>query len=177
MGSSESNKCPNKDGPRKRKIITFYGTRANGEDGVQPRWITFSSFHNSSHHTQPLSIIVHYYSLQILCLFSLALTTFGRCEQCTIDPMVHLPGNEAAWVNSELKKWRSRLSEDEIAEFLNKPERTTDSASFNNSIDRLHILEILRESDNTSCTRNIFLFLGLLMISPNGPYLPLTDWN
>ena len=101
---SESNKCPSKDGPRKRKIFTFYGTRANGEDGVRPRWITFSSFHNSSHHTQLLSIIVHYYSVQILCRFWLALTIFGICEQYTIYSMVHLPENEAAWVNSELKK-------------------------------------------------------------------------
>ena len=33
--------------------------------------------------------------------------------------MVYLPGNENAWsINSELKKCRSQLSEDEIPEFL-----------------------------------------------------------
>ena len=37
--------------------------------------------------------------------------------------MVYMIGNEAAWANSELKKWRSRLSDDEIAEYLTKTER------------------------------------------------------
>ena len=121
--------------------LWLYGKRANGEDGVRPRWITFFSFHNSSHHTQPHSIIiVHYYSLWILCRFWLALTIFGRCEQYTIDLMVYLPGNEAAWVNSELKKWRSRLSEDKIAEFLNKPKRKKCKNTQNILLNRCYLL-------------------------------------
>ena len=40
--------------------------------------------------------------------------------QYTIDSMVYLSGNEAAWVMMTLEKWRSRLSEDELNEFLTK---------------------------------------------------------
>ena len=45
--------------------------------------------------------------------YQLTLTIFERCEQYTIDSMVYLIGNEAAWTTVK-KKWRSRLLEDEI---------------------------------------------------------------
>ena len=45
----------------------------------------------------------------------MALTIFGRCEQYTIDLIVYLIQNEAAWAK---EKWRSLSFEDQIAGLL-----------------------------------------------------------
>ena len=85
-----------------------------------------------------------YYSSKIYAPFSdwlkgqLVLTVFGRCEQHTIDSMVYISletreiGHRStsfsmrgrlAVIHEWTKKWRSRLSEDEVAEFLTKTAR------------------------------------------------------
>ena len=85
-----------------------------------------------------------YYSSKIYAPFSdwlkgqLVLTVFGRCEQHAIDSMVYISletreidhrstsfstRGRLAVIHECTKKWRLRLSEAELAEFLNKTAR------------------------------------------------------
>ena len=105
-------------------------------------------------------------SLRLILHNQLALTKFGRCEQYINDSMVYWLGNEAAWaialinlvsrrgglavysratalsslVTSELKEWCSRLSKDEIPEFLSNTERKESKNTQNILLDRCYLL-------------------------------------